>query len=197
MANRREFIQSGAAAVAASIPGLSSLAAAVACMPLYKVIYDARFPAARAFAREAQRTSATHAIRGDVHDVWYDDLYYRWQKTPLAIAGMTDYNAMFLLAMFAQDVGMRVIYRAHHRTQPDGRVVHEAFGPTTQEYRTAELGGDASEWGGAAARIVTTWPADARHISRARSTIADANVRGVGAETPLSWIIAPVNRANG
>jgi hypothetical protein len=194
MANRREFIQAGAAAITAGMPVLCSLAAASSTLPLCKVIYDERFPAARTFAGEVQRTSMTHAIRGDVHDVWYDDLYYQWKKAPAAVAGMTGYNALFLLAMFAQDVGMRVIYRAHHRPQADGRVVHEAFGPNVQDYRFAELRRESSGWGVAAARIVTAWPADARHISRARSNIADASDRGVGAGTLLSWIIAPVCR---
>jgi hypothetical protein len=101
---------------------------------------------------------------------------------------------MFLLIMFAQDVGMRLIYRANHRPGENGAVTHELFGPTVQQPRHEELSGSGTQWGAAAARIALSWPADAVSVSQVRSNIADANRRMVGAETLLSWIIAPVRR---
>jgi hypothetical protein len=195
MANRREFIQAGAAMAATALPNLSVVTGIGASLGIYKVIYDQRFAFARRFGAAAQERSANvAAIEGDVHDLWYHDLYHQWQAAPVAIAGMTTFNPMFLLAMFAQDVGMRLIYRANHRPGENGTAAHELFGPKAQQLRYQELGDSGAQWGKAAARIVLSWPADAVSVSRVDSNIADANRRMVGPETLVSWIIAPVRR---
>jgi hypothetical protein len=202
MANRREFIQAGAAAAATALPAMSAMSAMSAItgiggsLLLCKLIYDQRFAAARAFGAAAQKLNASvQAIDGDVHDLWYHDLYHRWKSAPTAIAGMTSYNPMFLLAMFAQDVGMRLIYRTNHRPGQNGVVAHEWFGPNTQQHRHGQLRGAEAQWGASVAQIVLSWPERAVQVSQARSNIAEANRRAVGSETLLSWIIAPVRRA--
>jgi hypothetical protein len=195
MASRREFIQTGAAMVATVLPTLSAVTGIGGSLWLYKVIYDQRFAPARRFGTTARELNANvQAIEGDVHDLWYHDLYQRWKVAPTAIAGMTSFNPMFLLVMFAQDVGMRLVYRANHRADQNGALAHELFGPTTQQCRHEELRDSGAQWGPAAARIVLSWPQDAVSVSQARSNIADANRRMVGPETMLSWIIAPVRR---
>jgi hypothetical protein len=95
--------------------------------------------------------------------------------------------------MFAQDAGLRVIYRAHHRTLGNGRVTHEVYGPHALRDRI-DFG--SGRWGARAAAVVTTWPSDAVTVARAQSNVLDAN-RGpmVGPETLLSWIMAPLRRA--
>jgi hypothetical protein len=195
MASRREFIQAGAAVAATALPTLSAITGIGSSLLLYKVIYDQRFAAAKVFGTAARKLNANvQAIEGDVHDLWYHDLYHRWQAAPAAIAGMTSYNPMFLLAMFAQDVGMRLIYRTNHRPARDGAVAHELFGPKTQRRRQDELRGSEAQWSAAAAQIVLSWPKDAVSVSKAHSDIAEANRKMVDQQTLLSWIIAPGQR---
>jgi hypothetical protein len=188
-------MQAGAAMAATALPGVSVVTGVGTSLGIYKVIYDRRFAPAQRFGATAQDLNANvAAIDGDVHDLWYHDLYHRWKSAPVAIAGMTTFNPMFLLAMFAQDVGMRVIYRANHRPAANGAAAHELFGPMTQQRRRAELDDSGTRWGTAAARIVLSWPQDAVSVSHLRSNIADANRKMIEPETLLSWIIAPVER---
>jgi len=195
MASRREFIQAGAAMAATALPGLSAVTGIGVSLSTYKVIYDQRFACARSFAATARALNANAgAIEGDVHDLWYHDLYHRWKTAPIPIAGMTTFNPMFLLGMFAQDVGMRLIYRANHRPDQSGAVAHELFGPVSQQHRYQELCGSGAQWGTVAAQIVLSWPQHAVSVSQAHSNIADANRRMVDTETLVSWIIAPVRR---
>jgi len=197
MANRREFIQGSVAmAVAvAAAPGMSVFAAVPAPMDLYKVVFDQRFSACRTFGAEAKRLGASvHGVSGDITDLWYHDLYYRWRQSPAAIAGMTRHSSLFGLEMMAGDVGMRVIYRAHHRPGQNGAITHEVFGPSAAQRRQAELRGPEADWSRTAANIVMTWPADMTAISKAQSNIAGADQKRVGSETLISWIIAPVRR---
>jgi hypothetical protein len=196
VASRREFIQAGASMAAAALPALSAVTGIAGSLWLYKVIYDQRFAAARDFGAAARdRNASVQPIDGDVHELWYHDLYHRWKAAPAAIAGMTTYNPMFLLGMFAQDANMRLIYRTNHRQGGNGVVAHELFGPTTQKGRDEELRDGDARWGAAAARIVLSWPEDAVCVSRRLSNIAEANRKSVGPDTLLSWIIAPVRRA--
>jgi hypothetical protein len=83
---------------------------------LYKVLVDTRFAAARAFAHTAQwRGEPVYGFNGDITDVWYHDLYPRWQQGRAAIAGLTAYGALFCLEELAREVRMRVIQRREHR----------------------------------------------------------------------------------
>jgi hypothetical protein len=195
MSSRREFIQAGAAMAATALPTLSAVTGTLGSLWLYKVIYDQRFASARRFGATARDLNASvEAIEGDVHDLWYHDLYHRWKAAPAPIAGMTTFNPLFLLGMFAQDVGMRLIYRTNHRPDQNGAVAHEQFGPMTEQCRYEELRRSGTQWGAAAAQIVLSWPEHAVVVSQARSNIADGNRRMVEPETLLSWIIAPVRR---
>lgn len=82
---------------------------------LYKILYDRRFAAARAFGREAQLHGApVHAFDGDVTDVWYHDLQPRWRQGRAPIAGLTAYGAFFCLDQLARDARMRVIQSTEH-----------------------------------------------------------------------------------
>ena len=195
LVSRREFIQvsAGVAAVAATVP-LSALAGAPDILPLHKVVYDERFGPCRLFANEAKSCGAdVHAIRGEVHDLWYDDLYYRWKSSPVAIAGMTTYVPMFRLAILARDARMRVIYRAHHEmenaTQGGG---HEVFGPHVALTRQSALRGPDTEWSRGAARIVTSWPSRALSVKGSESNIALADQSAINGDTLLTWLISTV-----
>jgi|HubBroStandDraft_1064217.scaffolds.fasta_scaffold00249_38 hypothetical protein len=110
--DRRKFCILSAA-VAAGLAAETALPSAA--IPLYKVIFDSRFAASRAFAMAAVSAGrATAGIRGDVTALWVDDLRLRWARDGGAIAGMTTLRSLFCLEQLAKDHWMRVIVRAEH-----------------------------------------------------------------------------------
>jgi hypothetical protein len=119
MINRRQVLQSGLAATsiplvtAVSLAPLQSAHAKVLAQPaLFKVLFDQRFAVSREFGRHAQwRGLNAQGFNGDITQVWYQDLYPRWQRGPAAIAGVTAHGALFCLERLAWDVGMRVTVR--------------------------------------------------------------------------------------
>jgi len=118
MKNRREFLQAGiAASVLPMAVAGSSFAPSVRdevaeAANFYKVIFDERFPASVAFGLDWQaRGEPVHAIRGDITDLWFHDLHFRWQQGPVSIAGLTAHGPLFCLEQLARDHGMRVISR--------------------------------------------------------------------------------------
>ncbi len=79
---------------------------------LYKVIFDERFPASVAFGEVwSSRGAPVHAIRGDITDLWFQDLDPHWKKQPVAIAGLTAHGPLFCLEQLAWNHGMRVAFR--------------------------------------------------------------------------------------
>jgi hypothetical protein len=120
MSTRREFLQYGF--VATSLPFIAAAAVEreLLTTPLYKVIFDERFPASVAFANQVKSEGLpVHGIRGDITALWFHDLDLRWRQGPAAIAGLTDANALFCLDLLARDKGMRVEARTEW---PDGLV---------------------------------------------------------------------------
>lgn len=125
MVNRRQFIETGAAAAlaAAALAGIERAAAdpllAEASTPRSGpergvhprlVLIDERFAAARRFGAAMQRQGLTvHPIRGDVTAVWYERLHPLWKRTAAPVAGLTAYAAMFCLERLAWDHGLRMI----------------------------------------------------------------------------------------
>jgi hypothetical protein len=203
-----------AVAMAAAPHTFAFAAVGTPALNLYKVVFEERFSASRMFGAEAKRLGASvHGLRGevtdvqyppqygpfraaviDVTDLWYHDLYYRWRQSPAPIAGLTTYSPLFGLQMMAADVGMRVIYRAHHRPGQGGAITHEVFGPHAAQRHQAELCSSETDWSRTAANIVMAWPADMTAISKAQSNITDADQKAVDPETLISWIIAPRSR---
>ncbi|HTW65958.1 MAG TPA: hypothetical protein VME17_15135 [Bryobacteraceae bacterium] len=121
MASRREFLQAGLAA--SLLPVAASAASSGSPAPespanFYKVIFDERFPASVAFGAEWKaRGAAVHAIRGDMTDLWFQDLDPQWKKRPVPIAGLTAHGPLFCLERLAWDHGMRVVERVEHGAQ--------------------------------------------------------------------------------
>ena len=199
MASRREFLQMGVAALTlpiaagGSLPSSISLSNGESSIPLYKMVFDERFAASRAFAKEAERLGVPiHGIKGDMTDLWYHDLYARWKEGPVAIAGMTAHGAIFCLERLAWDQRMRVVFRADHRVLPDGSIEHALSGPASMLRRAGRLSSERN-WAEEIAGIVTRCPA-----SRPQPSLA--NVIGPTvkhADDPdhlISWLIAPVHR---
>jgi hypothetical protein len=198
MTTRRELLQAGlcVATTAAVIPAMAAKADVAEVLPLHKVVYDERFGAGRQFAAAASRQGASvHGISGGVHDLWYDDLYHQWKSSPVAVAGMTTHDAMFLLSMMAEVASVRLIYRAHHMAVgAQGGFTHEVFGPVNALAQQPALTGLESEWARTAAHIVTAWPKSAVQRSWPESTIARASEAAVARNTLVTWVLAPQAR---
>ena len=201
MASRREFLQIGVAALALPIsargisPAIAELAGEPARVPLYKVVFDQRFPASRRFADEAKTLGlSVHGMKGDITDFWFNDLYYRWKQGPAAIAGLTAHGPIFCLERLAWDQRMRVVFRADHRYREDGTIEHALSGQENMLREAATLNNDGADWTSRMAGLVTRCPAGRSQSSQA-NVIASTVKRADDPDHLISWVIAPYNRA--
>lgn len=204
MTNRREFLQIGIAATAwpiashaafGAVPAQGATAAAATpTVPLYKAIYDTRFPESVAFGRRMEaRGVSTQAIEGDMTHFWFTDLDLRWRKAPAAIAGLTAHGPLFCLEQLAWQHGMRVVFRADHTIDADGRVQHALNGPAAMLNSNDTLA--APDWAASMADLAARCP-------MGRSQLSTASLQGPKAVTALahgdrliSWVIAPAAKA--
>lgn len=192
MTNRREILQAALAA-AVVLPNYDAIAGASPTMPLYKVLYDARSPAALVFAATARRMGAPlHATQGDVTDVWFNELQPQWRQHRTATAGLTDFQSLFVLDMMARDAGMRAVYVATHQLRGPERFEHHLFGPR-DVIRQASLATDGDHWASTAAGIVTSFP-EAVSVAAQYSSIAEARNVELTQRDLVSWVIAPPRR---
>lgn len=198
MTNRRQFLGLGLTASAlplatATAFGGSPAAAAVRALPLYKVLYDTRFPASAAFAeRAAARGAVVHAIAGDMTEFWYDDLYHRWRRGPAALAGLTAYGALFCLERLAWDQRLRVIWRAEHLTTASC-VEHRFQGPASVLALAEHAAGDRA-WAAAMADVALQCPPGGQSSRLVEVTVTASSVATPTAESLFSWVIGPVAR---
>ena len=200
MTSRREFLKVGLAVPALPIAAravgaeLAADEGALPVVPLYKVLYDARFPASVAFARRASaRGLAVQAMRGDMTEFWYRDLYHRWQKGPAAIAGLTARGALFCLERLGWDQRMRVVFRGEHSLAAPGCVAHRFEGAATL-LPTAVAAMTDTAWADALADVVASCPLG--RPTQQAVTALTASARTLPAAEPLfSWVIAPWARA--
>jgi hypothetical protein len=201
MASRREFLQAGIAALALPISAHAALSPAagapedaIAFTPLYKVVFDERFPAGVAFGAEARSLGLpTHSIRGDITDLWFHDLDAQWKKKPAAVAGLTAQGALFCLERLAWDHGMRVVFRGDHQYLPDGSIEHVLTGPEGVVRQGANLEqDDGDDWAVRVLRLVVEVPEG--HSTPAKAMIHGRATAPAGAEPEglISWVIAPV-----
>ena len=195
MTNRREFLQIGIAATAwplASRTALGATAADAATrVPLYKAVYDTRFPESVAFGNQMEAQGiATHAFAADITPFWYNELDAIWRETPVAVAGLTAHGPLFCLEQLGWPKGMRVVFRAEHRVAADGCVLHTLSGSAAMVRGTNGLH-EATDW---ATRMATL----AARCPGGRSELAKTTVKGPAVGTPrddddplISWVIAP------
>lgn len=195
MTNRREFVQTGLA-----LPALSLTAGAVfpprtdagepATLTLERFVYDVRFAESYDIGRHAQsRGIPASPIADDLMDLWYEDLDLRWKQAPMAVAGVTMADALFVLETFALDRGMRVVYRGEHGAVAHGRIRHALTGPVGLLEPLRGLTADA-EWEPALADAMARCPLGKPEIGALsfETSAPGASLRDV----PLhSWIIAP------
>ena len=193
MMSRRKILQTGAALPAASLAAAAPFRAAFsksAALPLERFIYDARFAEAFDTAQHAGDFGVPLApIADDLMDLWYDELDLRWQQSPMALAGVTMKEALFVLETLAMDRQMRVVYRGEHAAAENGRIRHTLAGPARVVDRFASpAAGDA--WEAELAQALTECPLGRPEPAEVRFT-----TRASGLEirdVPLvSWIIAP------
>ena len=192
MTSRRAFIQAGVALSAAvSSPSIAAAApTARERLPLYRVVFDARFAASRAFGEAARAQGArTAAIVGDVTRLWQGELDPQWRATPAAIAGLTTNRSFYMLEVVARDHGMRVIFHADHRPIAGDVFAHRLVGPDTLAAPDF-LGGEA--WPAQVARLVTAWPSGAH---TPLGTTGDLMIPSGAGEPLVSFVIAPIDRA--
>lgn len=194
MTSRREFLQIGITATAWPLAPAAVRAAgeiSAAPLPLYKVIFDRRFPASIEFAARAQALGhAVHGIDGDMTRFWYEELYHEWKKGPAAIAGLTAHGPMFCFEHLARDQGMRVVFRAEHKLGAAG-VEHTLTGPLAMLDERMVLRDRGERWASCMADMVS-------HCSRGHAEISSAVAISPGVELGLtpgidslySWIIA-------
>ena len=208
MASRREFLQMGVAASALPISVgalFSSNALATAelagpptvSVPIYKVIFDARFRAGHAFAGHAKDFGApVAAVEGDITDLWYQDLDLRWTDGPAAIAGLTDASALFCLEHLAWSAAnMRVVFRGDHEGVSEASLTHTLVGHPDALREQAAMRDAGPHWTRHIAKLVLRYP---EHLNGGMQTM---NVAPVASSTDresirlVSWVIAPVDRS--
>lgn len=112
MMDRRTVLKFGAAASAATLlPGLAAGAlGAGGGTQIERFVFDERFAEAIAKGRDARGAGIpVSGVDGDLTRLWYDDLSLRWQRTPMALAGLTAEDALFVLGTLAPAYRMRVV----------------------------------------------------------------------------------------
>jgi len=192
MTSRRDVLKVGLAVAALPAASRANFAQPSA-VPLYKVLYDTRFPASVSFARRAEaRGVAVQAIAGDITRVWYDDLYYAWRRERVAVGGLTAHGALFCLERLAWDQRLRVVYRGEHAAAAGRCVAHRFEGPGAWVSAAAEAT-TAPAWAAALADAVVECPGGRGELRTLESsTRAAATVPS--SEALFSWVIAPVPR---
>jgi hypothetical protein len=207
MASRREFLQAGLASLALPISAHATFSSGIFPLPdepsptpLYKVVYDERFAASRAFASEAKSLHATvHGIQGDITDLWFNDLYARWRQGPAAIAGLTAHGALFCLERLAWDQQMRVVFRAEHRYRGDGHIEHRLAVPESMTRQAALWSDRGPDWASSMANLITGCPGGLSPSQAQALKMKIVAPVGRSADHPsellISWVIAPVVRA--
>ena len=202
MASRREFLQIGVAALALPISARAGLAPAILGQanestptPLYKVIFDERFASSRAFASEVKRLGASvYGIKGDITDLWFNDLDARWKKEAIGIAGLTEHGPLFCLERLAWDHGMRVVYRADHTYRADGYMEHELSGSERMLREAVNISSSGPDWSSRTASLLTRCPANKAQASK-MTVVTPAVKKADDPEHLVSWVIAPVSAA--
>jgi hypothetical protein len=152
MTDRRTFLRGGlAASVVGGAFGPSGYAAFAGGQPrlsLHKVLVDGGLVESVAFGEVAESNgSPIHVFaRGDISDVWYDELDLLWRERRAPIAGLTRHGPLFVLERFAWDRGMRVVFHGEHVAESTTVVAHRLRGCPEAVSSTAELVAAGADW---------------------------------------------------
>ena len=189
MLNRRDVLRTGAALPALSLATLPfARAAAADVLRLERFVFDVRFAEAGAISAQVEKHGVKLApFADDLMSLWYDELDLTWRKAPMALAGVTLVEALFVLETFALDRGMHVVFRGDHGLVSNGKIAHRFAGPARLVESLSPL---PKQWEAAVAQALTECPLGAPEVARAEvvSDGAELSLR----DMPLvSWIIAP------
>jgi hypothetical protein len=188
MTSRREILQGAAALPLVAVPFGRALAAGQPSLSLERFVFDVRFAESGAIAEHVERLGIPLSpVADDLMRLWYDELDLAWREKPMALAGVTLADALFVLETFALDRGMHVVYRGEHGLVEDGRITHRLAGPAALIERLSPL---PAQWESALASALTECPLGSPQTARAELVTdgAQLSLRDV----PLySWIIAP------
>jgi hypothetical protein len=187
MTSRRDFLY-GAAALPLVAPFTRARAAAPESLALERFIFDVRFAESGAIAEHVKRLGIRLSpVADDLMTLWYDELDLAWREKPMALAGVTLADALFVLETFALDRGMQVVYRGDHGLVEHGKITHRFAGPAALIDLLDPL---PTDWESALATAITECPLGAPQTARAELVSAgrELSLR----DAPLySWIIAP------
>jgi hypothetical protein len=138
--NRRDVLKAGAALSIAGTPFATAFAAGRSTLTLQRLVFDVRFAESAAIAEHAQHAGIPLSpISDDLMALWYDELDLAWRTAPMALAGVTLEDALFVLETFALDRGMHVVYRGEHGVVEHERIVHRLAGPEALIERVSPL----------------------------------------------------------
>ena len=186
MIGRRDILRGAAALPLVAAPFTHALAGG--SLALERFVFDVRFPESGAIAEHVKRLGIRLSpVADDLMTLWYDELDLAWREKPMALAGVTLADALFVLETFALDRGMHVVYRGEHGLVENGRITHHLAGPAPLIELLSPLPPD---WESALAKAITECPLGAPQTARAELVSAgrELSLRDV----PLySWIIAP------
>jgi len=125
MTDRRQFLQTAAVLSAAPLASRAVFAGGREFGLLEAVVVDTRHGEAFAFGERAQTMGVpVRPIEGDITDLWSQVLLPRWRSGPVALAGMTERPALFLLERLGWDHGLRVVFEAEHGPDGLGGIMH-------------------------------------------------------------------------
>ena len=191
MLNRRDLLRGAATLPALAMtpmPFDAALGAGAPVLELERFVFDVRFAEAGAIAKHVAHLGvALSPVADDLMTLWYDDLDLKWRKAPMALAGVTLEDALFVLETFALDRGMHVVYRGEHGLVEDGRITHRLAGPAALIERLEPLPAD---WESALAKALTECPLGAPQTARAE-LVTDGAPLSLRDAPLYSWIIAP------
>jgi hypothetical protein len=191
--SRRTFLQSAAVLSASPLAGRVVFADGRSPVGLDAVVVDSRHAEARTFGvRAAHWGAPLREIEGDITALWQHELLARWKAKPLAVAGLTERSALFLLENLAFEHGLRVVFEAEHLPRGKGAAAHRLIRTAN---RSLALALDRAGAG---------WPLLLADALVAGAGVAARNFGPTGAgmaaylgePTKLySWIIAPRSAA--
>ena len=191
MTNRRDVLRAGAALPAASLAGLpfnGAFGAAGQSLALERFVFDVRFAESGAIAEHVKRLGTRLSpVADDLMTLWYDELDLAWREKPMALAGVTLADALFVLETFALDRGMHVVFRGEHGLVEHGKISHRVAGPVSLIERLSPL---PTQWESALATALTECPLGAPEIARAE-LVSEGAALSLRDMPLVSWIIAP------
>ena len=196
MIDRRTFIASSLAVPAASwaaplvTPFGHAVAAEADLLALDRFVFDARFAEASDVAAQIEGLGVSLApFAGDLTELWYEELDLHWKQAPMALAGVTTQEGLFVLETLALDRGMRVVFRGEHGVAREGKVTHTLSGPAALLAQISPLPAGTA-WPSALAAAFTQCPLGRSEVAEVElvTEMPGLSLRDV----PLhSWIIAP------